>query len=185
MSADDLTHKLHELHARRERRVTEGRRGPVTSEALASLAILEQVQARLADCLQSLHETLPSLQPVRRMDSGAWRLGLAQPLDPEQRKGRASRPYSRCEFTLEIDMVRRQIHLACHATVFDRDLPTEHLRLGTDELPWAELQDFIEAASLHFAERWFAQPPRLLATAKVSAPAAAQAEDAGSLEARF
>ena len=33
------------------------------------------------------------------------------------------------------------------------------LRLATDELPWTELQDFIEGACLHFAERWFLMAP--------------------------
>jgi len=155
MSAEDLTRRMKQLHEVREARKAQRSHEPFTSEALQSLAILEQVQERLLGCLQSLHETLPALRPVRRMDSGAWRLGLCLPLDPEQRRGRANRPYSRCEFSIEIDMERRQVRAACHATVFDRDLPTQRIALPVDELPWNELQDYFEAACLQFAERWF------------------------------
>jgi len=160
MSAEDLTRRLKELHERRATASAQRARAPFTSEALQSLAILDQVQERLSNCLATLQETVPSLRPVRRMDSGAWRLGLSQPLDPEQRRGRTSRPFSRCEFTLEIDMERRQVRLECHATVFDRDLPTLRLALPVDELPWAELQAYLESACLQFAERWFVHAGR-------------------------
>lgn len=160
MSAEDLTTRLKQLHAARANRSAQRAREPFTSEALQSLAILDQVQERLLVCLQSLHESVPALKPVRRMDSGAWRLGLAQALDPDQRRGRVSRPFSRCEFTVEIDMERRQVRVQCHATVFDRDLPTLRLALPVDELPWNELQDYLESACLQFAERWFAQAAR-------------------------
>jgi hypothetical protein len=155
MSAEDLTRRLRQLHEARSQRKAQRSHEPYTSGTLQSLAVLEQVQERLLGCLQSLHETLPALKPVRRMDSGAWRLGLCMPLEESQRGGRASRPYSRCEFSIEIDMERRQVRAACHATVFDRDLPTQRIALPVDELPWNELQDYFEAACLQFAERWF------------------------------
>ncbi len=155
MSAEDLTRRMKELRDVRLARKAQRSHEPYTSEALQSLAILDQVQERLLGCLQSLHETLPALRPVRRMDSGAWRLGLCMPLDPEQRRGRANRPFSRCEFSIEIDMERRQVRAACHATAFDRDLPTQRMTLPVDELPWNEMQDFFETTCLQFAERWF------------------------------
>jgi hypothetical protein len=170
MSAEDLTRRLKELHELRALRKSQKARHPYTSETLQSLAILDQVQERLLGCLQSLHETLPALKPVRRMDSGAWRLGLRLPLDPEARRGQTSRPYSRCEFSLEIDTERRQVRASCHATAFDRDLPTQRIAVALDELPWNELQDFFESACLQFAERWFALAATQVPAVLVSAP---------------
>jgi hypothetical protein len=157
MSAEDLPLKLRELRARRRAAPT---RGPILLESLAAITVREQLEERLIACLEPLRELLPALRPVRRMDSGCWRLGLAAPLEAAERRGRASRPYSRCEYTLAFDTVRRRVDLACHATVCDRDLPTLRLALDLDAPDWNAAQEWLEAGCLAFAERACAQVRR-------------------------
>ena len=119
MSAEDLPLKL---RAMRERPAVTRSRAPIVIESLTTLAVREQVQERLLSCLEPLREMTRTLRPVQRMDSGCWRIGLAQQLEADQRKGRAARPYSRCEFTLAFDTIRRRLDIECHATACDRDL---------------------------------------------------------------
>jgi hypothetical protein len=157
MAAEDLPLKLRAL---RERGRAPRPRRPIVLESLASIAVREQLEERLLACLEPLREEVSGLRPVRRLDSGCWRIGLAAPLDAEQRHGRASRPYSRCEFTLAFDTVRRRVDLACHATAFDRDLPTLRLAVDLDVPEWHEVQAWIETCCLAFAERWCAQVAR-------------------------
>jgi len=156
MSAEDLPLKLRAL---RERPAVTRSRAPIVIESLTTLAVREQVQERLLACLEPLREMTRTLRPVQRMDSGCWRIGLAQQLEADQRKGRAARPYSRCEFTLAFDTVRRRLDIECHATAFDRDLPTMRLAVDLDNVAWHELQEWIETSCLAFAERWVEKVP--------------------------
>src|SRR5262249_16096700 len=57
------------------------------------------------------------------VNSGVWVVGLARHLQPEDRPGRAARPFSRIEFDVEVDGDQGSGAITCRATAFDRDLP--------------------------------------------------------------
>lgn len=131
-------------------------REPVSSRALAAIELRERLEARLRPALAALQEAMPELLPVRRVDSGAWILGLARRLAPEDRLGRAARPYSRIEFAVEIDPDLGTGCLTCRATTFDRDAPTRLEVFRLDELKDERIDVVAEEFCLDFAKRWHA-----------------------------
>jgi hypothetical protein len=151
-SSADLFRRLRE-QAQRAKPVN---REPVSSRALAAIELRERLEARLRPALAALQEVMPELQPVRRVDSGAWILGLARRLAPEDRPGRAARPYSRIEFAVEIDPDLGTGSLTCHATTFDRDAPTRLEVFRLDQLKDERIDTVAEECCLDFARRWHA-----------------------------
>ena len=131
-------------------------REPVSSRALQAIELRERLEARLKPALDALREALPDLQPVRRVDSGAWILGLARRLLPEDRAARAARPYSRIEFAIEVSPELETGTLTCHATTFDRDLPTRLEAFRIAELTDERLDALAEELCLDFARHWHA-----------------------------
>jgi hypothetical protein len=148
----DLFRRLRE-QAQRDRPVS---REPVASRALAAIELRERLEARLKPALDALHEAIPELQPVRRVDSGSWIMGLARRLQPEDRVGRAARPYSRIEFAFDVSPELGTGVLTCHATTFDRDLPTRLEAFKIAELTDERLDALVEELCLDFVREWHA-----------------------------
>ncbi len=124
------------------------------SRALQSIDLRERLESRLRPALVALNEALPELQPVRRVDSGAWVLGLARHLQPGDRAGRAARPFSRIEFTVEVESDLGTCAITCRATAFDRDQPTRLEVYRIAELADAEVDKLAEECCLEFARRY-------------------------------
>ena len=131
-------------------------REPVSSRALAAIELRERLEARLKPALDALREAFPELQPVRRVDSGSWILGLSRRLLPEDKLGRVARPYSRIEFAIDVSPELGTGTLTCHATTFDRDLPTRIEAFRIAELTDERLDALAEELCLDFARHWHA-----------------------------
>jgi len=136
------------------RRPRPAARTPLASRALQSIDLRERIEARLRPALDALQEAVPELQPVRRVDSGAWVLGLARHLQPADRAGRAARPFSRIEFAVEVEGDLDTCAITCRATAFDRDLPTKLEVFRTTDLRDEAIDKLAEECCLEFARRY-------------------------------
>ena len=128
--------------------------GPVDSRTLQAITLRERLEARLRPSLDALQEAIPELQPVRRVDSGVWVLGLARRLQPADRPGRAARPFSRIQFAVEVDPTEGTGAITCRATAFDRDLPSRLFAFRVDDVKDEDVEKLAEEFCLAFTRRY-------------------------------
>jgi len=129
-------------------------RQPVDSRVLQAITLRERLEALLRPALDALREAIPELQPVRRVDSGAWIVGLARRLQPEDRTGRAARPFSRIQFAVEVDTTQGTGAITCRATAFDRDLPSRLFVFRADDVKDEDVEKLAEEFCLEFTRRY-------------------------------
>ena len=127
---------------------------PPDSQTLKAIFLRERLEALLRPALDALREALPELQPVRRVDSGTWILGLARHLQPEDRPGRAARPFSRIQFSVEVDPALGTGAITCRATAFDRDLPGRLFAFRAEDVKDEDVEKLAEEFCLDFTRRY-------------------------------
>ena len=127
---------------------------PPDSRTLKAIFLRERIEALLRPALDALREALPELQPVRRVDSGTWILGLARHLQPEDRSGRAARPFSRIQFAVEVDPEQGTGAITCRATAFDRDLPSRLFAFRAEDVKDEDVEKLAEEFCLDFTRRY-------------------------------
>jgi len=127
---------------------------PPDSRTLKAIFLRERIEALLRPALDALREAVPELQPVRCVDSGAWIVGLARRLQPEDRAARAARPFSRIQFAVEVDPSQGTGAITCRATAFDRDLPSRLFTFRAEDVKDEDVEKLAEDYCLEFTRRY-------------------------------
>jgi len=153
MSAQDLRREIDSL----KHRARAGHSARRTEQLLPAPELLRRVESAecsaelVAETLRALADSLPGLQPIRRLAEDGWVVGLwgAERAAADGLRVRSAR--SRIEICVSSDKLRGTLRLVCRRCVADRELDVLHHELPLLNATGLTLTAWVEGACLGFA----------------------------------
>ena len=152
MSVHDLRRAIEPLKARaRDRALAIRQQNQPDPMLLTRLESAVLAAHAIETTLGELADQLGGLFPYRRLGQGGWVVGVSG-IKLRPRPGwRPRLTFTRCEVVVSLSEDGRALEFVCHRSVLDHDLDVLKHSQPIAE-PESTLQDWLEAASLEFAE---------------------------------